>query len=114
MRNMSFLYTMDQIREGVKTETIRKGWGFLLPGMRLMACEKCMGIPRGGKIIKIRPIEIVQIDLISICDVWIKIENVIAEGFPELTVYEFIQNILVEKCGLKKHQFANRITFKYV
>ena len=61
MRNMSFMLTTAQIRAGTKTVTRRLGWKFLKPGDRLMACVKCQGLGKGGKIEKIREIEVVSV-----------------------------------------------------
>lgn len=49
MRNMSFFHTQKQILAGTKTETTRKGWGFLKPGDHIMAVKKGMGLKRGEK-----------------------------------------------------------------
>jgi len=47
------MHTKQQIYDGTKTETTRKGWGFLKPGDMVMACEQCQGLGKGGKIVKI-------------------------------------------------------------
>ena len=114
MRNMSFFYTQSQIRSGTKTETTRAGWNFLKPGNKLMACEKCQGLGKGGKIVKIRPIEIVKVEKIFANADFYKESNIIAEGFPGMTPEKFIQDILIKKCKCHYGQDLNRITFKYV
>lgn len=114
MRNMSFFYTKDQVRAGTKTETTRPGWNFLKPGDRVMACEKCQGLGKGGKIVKIRPIEIVKTEKIHALSICYTKKNVNAEGFPGMTPITFVRSILVEKCKLSLGDQVNRITFKYI
>jgi hypothetical protein len=60
MRLISFSLTTRQVRDGSKTVTRRLGWADLKPGERLQACVKCMGIPKGGHVEKIRVIECVS------------------------------------------------------
>jgi len=114
MRNMSFSHTKEQIKNGSKIQTIRKGWVVLKPGDRVMACEKCMGLKKGEKIVKIREIEVIRIEKISVSLKCINKDNVVAEGFPELHPVEFLRQILIDKCGLKLKQPVNRIYFRYV
>lgn len=111
MRNMSFTLTQQQIREGTKTVTRRLGWWFLKPGDRIMACEKCQGLGKGGKIVKIREIEVVSVRTMSL-DLVHK-EDVIKEGFPAMSSKEFREMFCLHmKCGVS--DFVNRIEFKYV
>lgn len=114
MRNMSFSYTTKQIYDGTKTETTRKGWNNLIPGMRIMAVEKAMGLKKGQKIKKIRPIEIVKVEKIEAREDFYSQENVIAEGFPDMIPGQFIRDILIGKCNCLFDEPVNRITFKYV
>lgn len=55
MRNMSFMLTTAQIRDRSKTVTRRLGWWNLRVGDVVMACEKCQGLGKGGKIITLTP-----------------------------------------------------------
>ena len=111
MRNMSFMLTTDQIRNQTKTVTRRLGWWSLKPGDRVMACVKCQGIPKGGKIEKICEIEIVSCRAERLNQ--ITEDDVYREGFPQLTTLEFIRMFMKEmKCCVVER--VNRIAFKYV
>jgi len=114
MRNMSFSHTVNQIKASAKTETTRAGWGFLKPGDKVMAVEKAMGLKKGEKIKKIRPIEIVKVEAITARPHNYTQQNVNREGFPEYTPHQFVVNVLFHKCKLRHGQPVNRITFKYI
>lgn len=120
MRNMSFMLTERQVREGTKTVTRRLGWWFLKPGDRLMACVKCQGLGKGGKIQKIRVIEVVSViheQLFKIITQW-GYSDVIKEGFPRETHPEMNPIAFVEMfedhMGCEQWDVVNRIEFKYV
>lgn len=114
MRNMSFIHTQDQIRNGTKTETTRAGWSFLKPGDIVMAVVKSQGIPKGGKVEKIRPIRIVNNEKIQCHEDCYTYANMKAEGFEGMPPIYFVKHILVKKCGCEYDQDLNRITFEYV
>lgn len=114
MRHMSFFYTQDQVRAGTKTETSRKGWEFLKPGDKVMAVEKGMGLKKGEKIVRIRPIEIVKNEPIMCRQRFYTKKNVKAEGFGNMRADIFIEKILVKKCKCKHNERLNRLTFKYI
>ena len=114
MRNMSFFHTQEQIRAGTKTETTRKGWGFLKVGDMVMACVKCQGLGKGGKVERIRSIRILKVERIYITLKYYSRINVINEGYPELDPYDFIKKILIKKCGFKYGYSVNRIIFEYI
>lgn len=111
MRNMSFMLTTAQILDHSKTVTRRLGWWNLKPGEVVMACEKCQGLGKGGKIRQLTGIEIVSsrgepLEQITKADV-------IAEGFPDLTTWEFVA-LFCEHMGCKPATIVNRIQFEYV
>lgn len=88
-RNMSFMLTIEQIKNKTKTVTRRLGWWFLKPGDLLWACEKCQGLKKGEKVNKLALIRVVSSmpeQLISISKA-----DVVREGFPEMTPAEFVQ-----------------------
>jgi hypothetical protein len=115
VRNMSFTLTTRQVRAGTKTVTRRLGWVNLKPGDVLMACEKCQGIPKGEKVVKIRAIRVVSVypePLHRISYGWDEGETA-REGFPDLGNAEFIAMFMkAMKCGLDA--WVNRIEFEYV
>jgi len=111
MRNMSFMLTTQQVRDRKKTVTRRIGWWFLKPGDRLMACVKCQGLGKGGKIEKLCEIEVVSVHGEELK--WIEPEDVAREGFPGMTPYGFIKMFCHHmKCD--PGMVVNRIEFKYV
>ena len=85
MRYISFSHTTPQMRARAKTITRRLRWEGLRPGVKLMACEKAMGLPKGSKIVTIGPIEVTGVRTEPL-------EAVLAEGrsgmdkegFPEM------------------------------
>lgn len=63
MRNMSFAFTEEAIREQRKTVTRRLGWRFLKVGDLVQPVRKTMGLGKGGHIEKIgSPIQILRVD----------------------------------------------------
>lgn len=111
MRNMSFFLTTRQMREGTKGVTRRLGWDDLKPGERVCAVVKGQGIPKGGKIERIRVIECTSNTKEPLNR--ITPEEVILEGFPEMTPAQFVAMFCrANKCTPRKK--VNRIAFKYV
>lgn len=120
MRNMSFMLTTDQVRAGTKTVTRRDGWWFLKPGDRVMACVKCQGLGKGGRIEKIREIEIVSTRAEPLSDLLIApggaytASEMKAEGFPGLEARAFVKMFCESHNGVALNTRVNRIEFKYV
>jgi len=111
-RNMSFFYTQEQIRNKTKTVTRRLGWNFLKPGDILNACVKCQGLKKGEKIEKICQIRVRQIYRQWLWQ--ITNDDVIKEGFPDMTTYQFVK-MYRERMGLScGHATVNRIEFDYI
>ncbi len=111
MRNMSFMLTKQQIYARKKTVTRRLGWDFLKPGDVVMACEKCQGLQKGEKIVKIAPIRITSVDKVPLWE--IDQLDCIREGFPNLSPWEFIE-IFCKKMKCTPATLVNRIEFEYV
>lgn len=110
-RNISFFLTQQQIRDKTKTVTRRDGWKFLKVGDVLNACEKCQGIGKGNKIVKICKIEVVGFRFEPLYS--ITPEDVIREGFPEMTTFDFI-DFYMKHNKIKAHDIVTRIEFKYL
>ena len=92
MRNISFALTKRQFIARTKTVTRRLGWWDLVPGDRLMGVEKAMGLKPGEKIVRLGLIEVVSArpePLESITP-----EDVVLEGFPEMTPEQFVDQCL--------------------
>lgn len=110
MRNMSFMLTKEQMYAGTKSVTRRIGWWFLKPGDVVMAVEKGMGLKKGEKVKKIYPIEVVSVrrePLISITA-----DEVVREGFPDLTIWGFMTMFMKSHKGCEPDTVVNRIEFR--
>lgn len=111
MRNMSFMLTTDQMRAQTKSVTRRLGWADLIQGERVMACVKCQGIPKGGKIERIGVIEVIsnraeRLDAITQ-------DECAREGFPHLTPAQFVA-MFCGATGCQPDQVVQRIGFLFV
>jgi len=109
-RMMSFSATTRQIRDRTKTVTRRDGWDFLLPGDRLVAVEKAMGLKRGEKVVRLDLIEVVSVGrepLEAITQ-----EDVVREGFPDWTPEQFCA--LYRRINPRPKGDPNRIEFRYL
>jgi hypothetical protein len=144
MRNISFSATTEQVRRHLKHVTRRgnkKGptWKNLQAGEHLMGCEKCQGLGRGGKIVRIEEIftygvgseplnDIIErpVRHLPLCIVdqypekyrmWLNpgwgIAEVVLEGFPELTPEQFVK-MFCEMNNCEPETEITRILFDYV
>ena len=108
-RNMSFMLTQEQYVDGSKDVTRRLGWGFLKPGDILNGVEKSQGLKKGEKIKVLGQHEVISTrwePLYAITE-----EDVIREGFPDMTPAEFIAFFRkANKCEWATP--VNRIEFK--
>ena len=127
---ISFMHTIPQIRDREKTVTRRLGWWNLKPGQRLVACEKCMGLGKGGKVRKMGVIEVVSVRAEQLGA--ITAADCIAEGFPDKSPVQFVrffceamprwkpkppESKQEEPRGWQKttaRTVVNRIEFKYI
>ena len=113
MRNMSFSFTIKQIRNKTKTVTRRLGWYFLKPGDIINACVKCQGLKKGEKIEKICQIRILGTKKEHLEKV--TLHECIIEGFPDLSPASFVSMFMdINKLKFYKDCYVNRIEFKYV
>lgn len=110
-RNMSFMLTTDQVRRSEKTVTRRLGWWFLRPSDIVNACEKCMGLKKGEKVVKIVQIRVKSSrpELLR----YITQADVVREGFPDWTAYEFVR-FFCKTHGCGPCEVVNRIEFEYL
>jgi hypothetical protein len=110
MRNMSFSLTTPQMYAREKTVTRRLGWDFLNVGDIVMAVEKCQGLKKGEKVVKISAIKIVKINAEMVNE--ITPEEIIKEGFPEMGVGEFVQ-MFCKANNCNPNTLINRIEFSF-
>lgn len=111
MRNMSFAITTDQIRMRTKTVTRRMGWRFLKPGDMICAVEKGMGLKKGEKVNRLANLIVTSVNAQRLCD--IDQEDVAREGFPDMSVQEFITMFCASHKGCKPDSVVTRIEFDY-
>jgi hypothetical protein len=81
-----------------------------LPGDRVMAVEKARGLKKGEQIKQIYPIEIISVRTERLID--ITQEDLIAEGFPEMTVAEFVKMFCASHKGCEPETLVTRIEFR--
>lgn len=116
MKNISFSLTTPQFLDKSKDVTRRLGWGDLKPGDRLMACEKCQGIKRGEKIVKLGEIVVVSVRHETlhrmITDKDYGKEEARREGFPHLTGAEFVA-MFCKAMNCLRSQIVTRIEFAH-
>ena len=118
MQNISFSATIPQFKAGSKDVTRRIGWKNLNAGGVLMACEKCQGLGKGGKIVKLGPIEILMVTYEPLGDIITRPIRAChppetdREGFPELTPIQFCEKFMEinPKCTLDT--VITRIVFR--
>ena len=86
MRNISCSLTKQAIIDHTKFVTRRLGWRNAKAGQLLQACEKCMGLKPGEKIVKLAVIRLVNVRLepldAMITDRAYGFREVVLEGFP--------------------------------
>jgi hypothetical protein len=110
---MSFMLTTQQIRDETKTVTRRLGWKFLKVGDRIQACVKCQGLGKGGKIQKLKVIEVVAVRREVLTCIHFYSGECEREGFPSMTTSEFV-NMFCREMRCADSDFVTRIEFKYV
>lgn len=111
MRNISFMITPNQILAETKTVTRRMGWRNLKPGVLLQGVRKSQGLRKGEKIerLKVIRVESVRIEPLS----YITHDELILEGFPDMTVSEFINMFCNSHKGATIDSEVTRIEFSY-
>jgi hypothetical protein len=110
-RLMSFSHTTEQIENRSKTVTRRLGWQFLEPGDEVIAVEKGQGLRKGERARRLVRIRIKNVRRERLC--FIKPADVRREGFPQLTVSEFVRSFGRE-FGCEPLDDITRIEFEYL
>lgn len=119
MQNMSFMLTTEQVEQQTKLVTRRMGWLLLRPGDVIQPVERCMGIPKGGTIVRIGgPIMVTSVRreplLAMSLDRAYGLEECMLEGFPDLAPFEFIEMFCKSHRGCTPASDVTRIAFKYL
>jgi hypothetical protein len=136
MRNISFHETTEQFRARSKHVTRRGNangptWKNLQPGNQLMGCEQCQGLGKGGKIVRMGPITVLDVcqeplnDIVRrpVREIPAVIENqyqdyvfqaeTTLEGFPKLSPIQFVE-MFCQMNNCEPETEITRILFDYV
>jgi hypothetical protein len=110
-RLMSVALTEQAVLERRKRVTRRAGWTMLRPGDLLTLCRKVMGRRKGEPLVRLVDVEVVStrrepLDAITQ-------EDVILEGFPDLTPEEFIE-FFISHMGGTRTQEVTRVEWSYL
>jgi hypothetical protein len=111
-RNMSFQMTTEQYVNRTKTVTRRMGWLFAKVGDTCNGVEKCQGLKKGEKIKKLGQHKLVDVRREPLNAV--TPEDVIREGFPNMTVEQFISFYCKGHKGCTPTTEVSRIEFEYI
>jgi hypothetical protein len=110
---MSFAATAQQVFWRTKTVTRRKGWKDLQPGALLQPFLKAQGLKAGEHVEPIGgPIRVVSVSQTVLGD--ITPQDVHREGFPAMTVDEFLRMFRAINPGSRRTDRVTRIQFEYV
>ena len=111
-RNMSFAITTQQVVAETKDVTRRMGWLFAKVGDLIWACEKCMGLKKGEKVkrLKLICLTVVRREPLNA----ITPEDVVREGFPDMSTREFIDMFCSTHKGCKPDTVITRLEYKYI
>jgi hypothetical protein len=108
---MSFMLTTQQVKDGTKTVTRRNGWAHLKPGEVFQGVEKCQGLKKGEKLVKLRLCRCVSNRREPLNA--ITAEDCSREGFPEMTPADFVAFYAAHnKC--EPDAMVSRIEFGYL
>jgi hypothetical protein len=108
---MSFQMTTQQYRNKTKTVTRRLGWWKVNIGEVMNGVEKCQGLKKGEKMVKLGQHRIVGARLEPLNA--ITQEDCVREGFPEMTPDEFVA-MFTRHHNCLPTQTVNRIEFEYL
>ncbi|WP_433603724.1 hypothetical protein ACQPXH_33230 (plasmid) [Nocardia sp. CA-135953] len=113
---MAVSLTEAQVRDRSKTVTRRMGWRNLSAGERLTLCRKVMGRRRADG--RVEPlVRIVDVEVLAVqrerLDA-ITPDEVVAEGFPEMTPEQFVDFFCGSHRGCTPDSTVTRIQWRYL
>lgn len=111
MKLMSFAMTTRQMRERTKDVTRRLGWWTLQAGEIICAAEKCQGLKKGQKVVRIGPIRIVNARTEHLWD--ITPEELVREGFPGMSPDDYV-TMFCQQHSIAPNGWVRRIEFEFV
>ena len=116
-RNMSFMLTVEQYKARTKTVTRRNGWKFAQVGDVVNGCEKCQGLKKGEKIVKLGKHQWTDLRWEPlrrmIDDPAYGAREVVLEGFPEMTPQQFV-DMYCRHNSCTPETMVHRMQFEYV
>jgi len=116
MKNISFAMTTHQFRARTKDVTRRLGWCGLKPGELLQAVEKCQGLHKGEKAVRLGVIRVVSVrrePIVALRAYPYGIEEMKREGFPGMAPHDFIHMFIrANRCD--DYVDVTRIEFEYL
>ena len=116
--NISFSLTTPQVQAQTKTVTRRIGKREYHPGQILQAVEKARGLKKGEHVVGIGKIRV-----LSVHRQWLNEivydrkygeQEVVREGFPDMTPFEFVEFFCRTHPGCKPWTIVQRIEFEYL
>ncbi len=116
-RNMSFVLTKQQYRNQTKFVTRRNGWKFARVCDIVNGCEKCQGLKKGERVVKMGQHYWINLRweplrrMIDDLDYGRK--EVVLEGFPDLTPHEFVK-MYCEHNKCEPETVVHRMEFAYL
>ena len=117
MRNQSFMHTHRQYQEGTKTVTRRLGWKFARMGDVVRGCRKCRGLKKGEWIEVLGHHRFINLRWEPLCrmidDPEYGAEEVIREGFPEMTPAEFV-DFFCKTMKCKPSTIIHRMEYEHI
>ena len=111
MRLMSVSLTEDAVRARRKTVTRRTGWWMLRVGDELELCRKVMGRRTGEPLVRICQVDVIGVRRERLCE--ITDADLIAEGFPEFDVEDFVRFFCETHKGCTPDTEITRIEWRY-
>lgn len=110
-RLMSVALTTEQVRARQKTVTRRAGWTVLKPGDLVTLCPKVRGRRAGEPLERIVTVEIVSVRRERLDT--ITAQDVIAEGFPDMSPAEFVDFFTKSHRGVTAATEITRVEWRY-
>jgi hypothetical protein len=111
-RLMSVSLTEEAVRDRTKSVTRRMGWLNLTPGTRLTLCRKVMGRRKDEPLVRIVDVEVISVRRERLDA--ITVDEVHAEGFPDMSPAEFVGFFCNSHKGCLPRSEVTRIEWKYL
>lgn len=109
---MSVSLTEAAVTARTKTVTRRVGWLQLKAGDRVTLCRKVMGRRRGEPLVRLVDVEIVDVRREPLRA--ITAADVAREGFPDMTVDDFVAFFRETHRSVEADQLVTRIEWRYL